>query len=212
MARIMFQGPSSVTDYSVAANHKNYFQFSFPTTGYDSINVKFSISGGQNLTDDYVELVYSTDGGKSWVDAGKYNMLSGWWLYKGNSVSISAKNKANVLLRLVANTASTSGSANFNLDYLTIMGKEFSAGGAVKTTGKITWPFTTGAAGQAATFSTGTEGYYSTNWVSVGSNMAYNSAKPDNGYTFTAFQPVATVGSAPGNEDYYMYEPQLQVP
>lgn len=206
MSRLMFAGPSSVTDYSASANHKNYFQFSFPTTGYDSIKIAFSISGGQNSVDDYVQLVFSTDGGTTWADAGSFHTLSGWWLYQNYNVAISARNKAKVLVRLVANTASTSGTANFNLDFLRITGTEYTGGGStVNAATTITWPFNTGAAGQTAIYSTGAEGYFNTDWVSLGSNMSYNSVKTDNGYTFTAFQPVTTVGSTPGSEDYVSF-------
>lgn len=191
VSRIMFAGPSTVADYSVSENHKNYYQFAFPTTGYDSIKIDFSLSGGQNSVDDYLELVYSTDGGTSWVDAGNFNTLAGWWLYQPYQVTISARNKENVILRLVANTTSTSGTANFNLDYLSITGKEYSGGTSVDAASTITWPFNGGTEGQAATFSAGTEGNYSANWVSNGNNLAYKATNTTYDITYTLFQPGA---------------------
>ncbi len=191
MSRIMFAGPSSVGDISLGTNHKNYFQFSFPTIGYDSIKINFSISGGQNLVDDFVRLVYSTDGGSSWVDAGNYNMLSGWWLYQEYTVAISARNKENVLLRLIANTASSSGTANFNLDYFRISGTEYTGSQVVNTSSTITWPFNTGASGQAATYSAGSETYFGANWVANGSNLTYKAANINYDITYTQFQPGA---------------------
>jgi Pectin methylesterase len=64
----------------------------------------------------------------------------------------------------------------------------------VNTTTTITWPFNLGTAGQVGTYTTGTENYFSTNWVDKGSNLAYKDAfKTTNGYdnkTYTRFQPV----------------------
>ncbi|WP_243347190.1 pectinesterase family protein [Parabacteroides sp. FAFU027] len=69
----------------------------------------------------------------------------------------------------------------------------------VNTTTTITWPFNLGTAGQVATYTTGTENYFSTNWVDKGSNLAYKDAfKTTNGYdnkTYTRFQPVTQSAS-----------------
>ncbi|HKJ43753.1 MAG TPA: pectinesterase family protein, partial [Sunxiuqinia sp.] len=197
VARIMFQGPSTISDYSASENHKNYFQFSFPTAGYDSIAVDFSIAGGQNSTDDYLELVYSTDDGASWVDAGSYNALSGWWLYQDYKVAISARNKDKVIVRLIANTTSDSGSANFTLDYFKISGAEYVGGGAVvddMTT--ITWPFSTGEEGQMATYSDGSDAFFSVDWVASGSNLFYKQTRTEDNITYTLFNPTVQTGSA----------------
>jgi len=197
---VMFQGPSVVSDYSVSANHKNYFQFSLPTTGYDSIKVNFSIASGQNSTADYVELVYSTDGGTTWADAGSYHTLSGWWLYQNYEVAVSARNKQNVLFRLISNTTSTSGSANFALDYFIVKGKVYSAGTPVNTTSTVTWPFNLGTAGQLATYSAGTDGYFASNWVDNGSNLAYKTKITTYGITYSPFMPVVQNNTATAND------------
>lgn len=68
----------------------------------------------------------------------------------------------------------------------------------------ITWPFNTGAAGQTASFSTGTEGYFNTNWIEIGSNLAYASTKVDFGITFTAFQPFIQNNTV-GEQDFVRF-------
>ncbi|MDO8928296.1 MAG: hypothetical protein Q7W54_04825, partial [Bacteroidota bacterium] len=97
-ARLYFTGPNTVSDFTNASEHNNYFQFSFPTKGYDEIALHFSMASGQNNVNDYLEVVYSTDGGTTWVDAGSSHALSGWWLYQAYDVSISARDKDNVLV------------------------------------------------------------------------------------------------------------------
>ncbi len=200
VARLMFQGPSSVTDYSQSVNHKNYFQFTLPTTGYDSIQVNFSFSSGQNSTADYVELVYSVDDGATWADCGSFHALSGWWLYQAFKVPIAARDKKNVIIRLISNTDSTNGTANFNLDYFTVNGKIYSAGIPVNSSASITWPFGLGTTGQLATFSTGTDGYFSTNWVDKGSNINYKDKATSNAITFTRFYPTVQDNSVTVND------------
>lgn len=60
----------------------------------------------------------------------------------------------------------------------------------------ITWPFGLGTAGQLATFSDATADLFSTNYVSVGSNLAYKDFRATYGITYTRFQPVAQLGGA----------------
>lgn len=62
----------------------------------------------------------------------------------------------------------------------------------------ITWPFNLGTAGQVGTYSTGTESYYSVNWVDKGSNLAYKDKVTTNSVVYTRFQPVAQSASVDG--------------
>jgi pectin methylesterase-like acyl-CoA thioesterase len=66
----------------------------------------------------------------------------------------------------------------------------------VDATTTITWPFNTGAAGQVATFSEGTAGYFNTNFVALGSNLSYLGTATAFSTTFTKLQPSAQLGSA----------------
>jgi hypothetical protein len=64
--------------------------------------------------------VVSTDGGQTWFDAGAYTTMPNWWLYKNNTVQLSANNKDKVVLRLIAGNGFKS---NWNLDYVKINGE-----------------------------------------------------------------------------------------
>jgi pectin methylesterase-like acyl-CoA thioesterase len=66
----------------------------------------------------------------------------------------------------------------------------------VDTAATITWSFSLGTTGQVAIFSEGTADYYSTNYVSAGSNLAYKDVNTTFNVTYTRFQPAALLGSA----------------
>lgn len=69
----------------------------------------------------------------------------------------------------------------------------------VNTTTTITWPFDLGTSGQVATYTSGTKDYFSQDYVSAGSNLAFKDASTkDNVYT--RFQP-AVQSAAPGEID-----------
>ncbi|MDD4993196.1 MAG: pectinesterase family protein [Paludibacter sp.] len=63
---------------------------------------------------------------------------------------------------------------------------------AVNTTSTVTWPFGTGVAGQVATYTSGTENYFSVNWVDKGSNLAYKDKTTNYTINYTRFQPLTT--------------------
>lgn len=66
----------------------------------------------------------------------------------------------------------------------------------VDATTTVTWPFDLGTAGQLANFSEGTADYFSLNFVSVGSNLAYKDFNTTYSITYTRFQPAEQLGSA----------------
>jgi len=69
---------------------------------------------------------------------------------------------------------------------------------AINTTTTITWPFGNGTAGQVGTYTTGTENYFSVNWVDKGSNLSYKDKATNYSINYTRFQPTAT-GSVDAN-------------
>lgn len=73
---------------------------------------------------------------------------------------------------------------------------------AVNTTTQVTWAFDLGSAGQLATFTTGHEAYFSTNWVATGSNLPIKdkSVNALSGLTFTRFQPLVQNNSVTAND------------
>jgi pectin methylesterase-like acyl-CoA thioesterase len=70
----------------------------------------------------------------------------------------------------------------------------------INVSSSITWPFNVGGAGQSATYSTGTESYYSMNWVDKGSNLKYLDIASNLGITFTRFQPLVQDASVTAND------------
>ncbi|MHB9055575.1 MAG: InlB B-repeat-containing protein [Paludibacteraceae bacterium] len=65
----------------------------------------------------------------------------------------------------------------------------------------LTWPFGLGTAGQTATITpTVAEGYFSTNWTSIGSNLKYVDFRTSNSVTFTRFQPFIQNNSVTEND------------
>ena len=110
---------NAITDYTDASQHNVYYEVQFPTKGYKNITVDFACAYGANA-EATLEAVVSTDGGQTWFDAGAYTTMPNWWLYKNNTVQLSANNKDNVILRLIAGNGFKS---NWNMDYVKINGE-----------------------------------------------------------------------------------------
>ncbi len=110
------------TDFTNPANHKVYYELSFPTLGYKDVTITYAIAPGNN-TETPVELVVSTDGGQTWFDAGSQNTSGVWFQYVDRTVALSANNKANVLVRLLP----VSGTTNWNLRNISISAEKASA-------------------------------------------------------------------------------------
>jgi len=70
----------------------------------------------------------------------------------------------------------------------------------INVSSTITWPFNVGGAGQVATYTTGTEGYYSMNWVDKGSNLAFKDIATNYSITYTRFQPAVQNNSVTAND------------
>ena len=107
---------NAITDYTDASQHNVYYELQFPTTGYKDVTVDFACAFGQNAVAT-LEAVVSTDGGLTWFDAGSYETMGNWWLYKDNHITLSANNKERVILRLIAGNDFAS---NWNLDYVRV--------------------------------------------------------------------------------------------
>ena len=110
---------NAITDYTDASQHNVYYEVQFPTTGYKNIKVNFACAYGANAVAT-LEAVVSTDGGQTWFDAGAFETMGNWWLYKDNEVELSANNKDKVILRLIAGNGFAS---NWNLDYVKVTGE-----------------------------------------------------------------------------------------
>ncbi len=117
--RIENAAENAINDYTDASQHNVYYEVQFPTKGYKNITVDFACAYGANA-EATLEAVVSTDGGQTWFDAGAYTTMPNWWLYKNNTVQLSANNKDKVILRLIAGNSFKS---NWNLDYVKINGE-----------------------------------------------------------------------------------------
>ena len=111
---------NAITDYTDGSKHNVYYEVQFPTKGYRNITVDFACAYGGNA-EASLEAVVSVDGGQTWFDAGAYTTMPNWWLYKDNTVLLSANNRDKVILRLVAGNGFVS---NWNLDYVRVNGEK----------------------------------------------------------------------------------------
>lgn len=140
--RIENNEENNITDYTDASQHNVYYEVQFPTTGYKNISVDFACAYGANV-EATLEAVVSTDGGTTWFDAGAFTTMSNWWLYKDNTVTISANNKEKVILRLIAGNGFKS---NWNMDYVVVRGEKMEDAQPVDEKDfTLTWPLGKGA-------------------------------------------------------------------
>ena len=117
--RIENNAANAITDYTDGSQHNVYYEVQFPTKGYKNITVDFACAYGANA-EATLEAVVSTNGGQTWFDAGAFTTMPNWWLYKNNTVQLSANNKDKVILRLIAGNGFAS---NWNLDYVKVNGE-----------------------------------------------------------------------------------------
>ena len=124
--RLYYAGQNNISDYTVSANHNNYFQFIFTTTGYQDIVANFSFASDGNAPTS-LQLVYSVDGGTTWVDAGNYAKTvepSVWWIFSDFSVPLpSAKDQGSVIVRLIGGNGAVSSQGCLNLKNFSITGE-----------------------------------------------------------------------------------------
>ncbi len=173
------------TDYTDPANHKAYYQVSFPTTGYKGISLTYAIAPGNN-TQTPVEVVVSTDGGRSWIDAGATTSTSAvWFQYADATVDLSVNNKDNVLVRLLP----TAGTTNWNMRNLSITGTEMEkAASADNENVTFTWPM--GTTSPATTATASNSAVFSVYEMAVGSGLtATREATITGAATQTLYKP-----------------------
>lgn len=123
VCRITWSGANEITDITDDTQHSQYFQFQFPTTGFEKIGVDFTFSGGQSDASDYLALAYSIDGGTTWMDGGNYHAEDHWNKWPNYTPELpGAEDQDLVTVRLIGVTQSTGGSNNFNLDEFNVTG------------------------------------------------------------------------------------------
>lgn len=161
----------------------------FPTVGYKNIAVNYEIASGNNA-ESPIEAVVSTDGGATWFDAGSKSTAATWWTYNKQSVSISANNKPEVIVRLIAGTGGAK-PTNWNLNTLTVTGEEAAGGAAVNNNG-VTLSWEMRSAEQSDTKATvSVDGLFSVAEFSYGSLLEMKGTRNDgDAPSRTQFQPV----------------------
>lgn len=87
-------------DYTDASKHLSYYEFSFPTIGLNNIEMSVEFTY-HNLDGHTMEMVYSTDGGSTWTDAGSIAGGANWYTFSTSVKSLSAENKENVIVHLL---------------------------------------------------------------------------------------------------------------
>ncbi|MDE5826023.1 MAG: Ig-like domain-containing protein [Duncaniella sp.] len=181
---------SSVTDYTDPAQHKVYYQASFPTTGYRDIAVDYAIAPGNN-TETPVAMAVSTDGGNTWVNAGTKPTSGTWFTYVNSHVDISANNKENVIIRLFP----TAGTTNWNLTSLTVTGSKMEALPSAENADiNFSWSLGSTTPELAATQSL--QGLFSVCELAVGPGLTLTKiGSPEGGATQSLFKPSNNNGS-----------------
>ena len=184
------QDPNSITDYTDGSKHNQYFEIGFPTKGYKNIEFTFAFTCGDNAVRK-LEMVVSTDGGQTWSDAGGYDGAANWWIYNTNTVKLSANNKEQVLVRLIAENEAT---AQWRMNEISISGEEAAGPVAVNESGfTATWSLKEEDLITAATAST--PGLFSVAELSWGDKIEPWGLRTDAGITRQQFQPKEQVGS-----------------
>lgn len=121
--RINWTDANDILDFTKGANHKQYYQFVFPTTGFKDIKVNYAFSGGQSDVMDFMELVYSVDNGANWIDAKQKFSANYWNTWVTDTTSLANAAELNkVIVRLIGVTIRTGANLNFNLDYFNVTG------------------------------------------------------------------------------------------
>lgn len=182
--RMVNNSANDISDYTDASKHANYYEVSFPTKGYKNISLDFAVSYGANAAAT-LQVVTSTDGGKTWTASDTKTCASSWWTYNKQTLTISANNKDNVKVRLITGNTWKS---NWNLDYLTIYGEKSAT--TVSHRGvTATWPFNLGSSNDIKA-NVSIEDVYSVAEFSMGSDLQYNGTQTAGTTTESQIMPL----------------------
>lgn len=110
---------SDESDYINENKQLIFYQFSFPTNGLEDINISYDITYGSNAAKN-IRVVYSTDGGTTWVRGTDGVTGSHWASYQTNTSSITAANTNNVIVRLLTDNGDD---GDYRLNLFSVKGK-----------------------------------------------------------------------------------------
>lgn len=188
---------NAITDYTDGTKHNVYYEIQFPTIGYKDVSVDFACAYGANAVAT-LEAVVSTDGGETWFDAGAFETMGNWWLYKDNHITLSANNKEKVIVRLIAGNDFAS---NWNLDYVKVNAVVAAAPVSENVDEKnftATWELKSADVETNAV--TSKDGLFSVAGLSWGEKLTAAGLRTDAGVTRQMFQPTET--GAAGDDDH----------
>ena len=119
---------NSFDDITNKSTHNNWFEISFPTTGYKDI--KFNIDFYYDLNEVApLEYLISLDGGSTWLDGGNITSYGNWWMFKEyKNIALGVANQTSVKLRLIgkgSNNTKSWGIRTFSIVGTAISGETF---------------------------------------------------------------------------------------
>ena len=186
--------PNNISDYTDATQHNQYFEIVFPTKGYKNVHFTFSFTCGDNK-ERALEAVVSTDGGRTWSDAGAYSGAANWWIYKTNDVTLSANDKDQVIVRLIAPNDET---AQWRVNDISITAEKAEGPVAVSKTGfTATWELK--SATMETNAATSAEGLFSVANLSLGDKITAAGLRTDGTVIRQQFQPTEQAAAGDDN-------------
>ena len=186
--------PNNISDYTDATQHNQYFEIGFPTKGYKNVHFTFSFTCGDNK-ERALEAVVSTDGGRTWSDAGAYSGAANWWIYKTNDVTLSANDKDQVIVRLIAPNGET---AQWRVNDISITAEKAEGPVAVSKTGfTATWELK--SATMETNAATSAEGLFSVANLSLGDKITAAGLRTDGTVIRQQFQPTEQAAAGDDN-------------
>ena len=186
--------PNNISDYTDATQHNQYFEIGFPTKGYKNVHFTFSFTCGDNK-ERALEAVVSTDGGRTWSDAGAYSGAANWWIYKTNDVTLSANDKDQVIVRLIAPNDET---AQWRVNDISITAEKAEGPVAVSKTGfTATWELK--SATMETNAATSAEGLFSLANLSLGDKITAAGLRTDGTVIRQQFQPTEQAAAGDDN-------------
>ena len=186
--------PNNISDYTDATQHNQYFEIGFPTKGYKNVHFTFSFTCGDNK-ERALEAVVSTDGGRTWSDAGAYSGAANWWIYKTNDVTLSANDKDQVIVRLIASNDET---AQWRVNDISITAEKAEGPVTVSKTGfTATWELK--SATMETNAATSAEGLFSVANLSLGDKITAAGLRTDGTVIRQQFQPTEQAAAGDDN-------------
>ena len=186
--------PNNISDYTDATQHNQYFEIGFPTKGYKNVHFTFSFTCGDNK-ERALEAVVSTDGGRTWSDAGAYSGAASWWIYKTNDVTLSANDKDQVIVRLIAPNDET---AQWRVNDISITAEKAEGPVTVSKTGfTATWELK--SATMETNAATSAEGLFSVANLSLGDKITAAGLRTDGTVIRQQFQPTEQAAAGDDN-------------